>query len=65
MGTVSRAKRASNNRWDRDNMTNVVTKIRKEEAENFRLACEKQGTTRSAVLHQCIRDYIREYGGKD
>ncbi len=55
---VSRKKRATNNRWDANNMKLVACKIRKELAEKFKAACEANGTTMYAVLTACIKDYI-------
>ena len=51
--TVSRAKRASNNKWDKENMKIVACKIRKEDAEN-------NNTTPNSLL----RNYIYQCIGK-
>lgn len=58
--TVSRAKRASNNKWDKENMKLVACKIRADKAERFKeYAAEKQ-TTPNALLRNYIYDCIGE-----
>lgn len=57
---VSRAKRASNNKWDKENMKIVACKIKKEDAENFKQFAENNNTTPNALL----RSYIYKCIGK-
>lgn len=58
---VSRAKRASNNKWDKENMKIVACKIRKEDAEAFKQYAEDNNTNPNALL----RNYIYSCLGKD
>lgn len=58
---VSRAKRASNNKWDKENMKIVACKIRKDDAEAFKQYAEDNNTTPNALL----RNYIYNCLGKD
>lgn len=58
---VSRAKRASNNKWDKENMKLVACKIRKEDAEAFKQYAEDNNTNPNALL----RNYIYSCLGKD
>lgn len=54
-------KRASA-KWDKENMTIVGTKIRRNYAAAFRDACKDAGTTPSAVLRRAIDDFMQEHG---
>lgn len=55
---VSRAKRASNNKWDKENMKIVACKIKKEDAENFKQYAEDNNTTPNALLRSYIYNCI-------
>lgn len=56
--SVSRSKRAANNKWDAENMKHVACKIKKEDAEAFKQYAEANSTTPNALLrayiYQCI-----------
>ena len=58
---VSRAKRASNNKWDKENMKIVACKIKKDDAELFKEYAENNKTTPNALL----RTYIYKCIGKE
>lgn len=58
---VSRAKRASNNKWDKENMKIVACKIKIEDAELFKEYAEDNKTTPNALL----RNYIYKCIGKN
>lgn len=58
--TVSRAKRASNNKWDKENMKIVACKIRSDKAEKFKEYAAKKQTTPNALLRSYIYDCIGE-----
>ena len=51
---VSRAKRASNNKWDKENMKLVACKIKKEDAEAFKKYADDNATTPNALLRKYI-----------
>lgn len=55
---VTRAKRESNNRWDRDNMTILACKVKREVAEQARAAAQLAGTNINAVLKQAVDSLI-------
>ena len=55
MATVSRAKRASNNKWDAQNMRVVSAKIKREDADRFREYAAARGKTVSGM----ITDYVK------
>ena len=59
---ISRSKRASNNKWDKENMTVLGCKVKKEDAERYREAAEAAGTTINAVLKQALEDLAEKWG---
>lgn len=61
---VTRAKRATNNRWDAKNMCVLGCKVRKEEAERFRTACKVLGTSPNEVFRTAMRDFMAEHTGE-
>ena len=58
---VSEKKKISNAKWDKENMTVLACKVRKEVAEQFKAACAAQGTTSNAVLQQAVKAYLNEH----
>lgn len=57
---VTKAKRASNNRWDKENMSVLTCKMRNETAASFRAACKLVGTTPNAVFRAAAGDLIEQ-----
>lgn len=57
---VSRKKRASNNKWDKENMKIVACKIRADKAERFKQYADENQTTPNALLRGYIYDCIGE-----
>lgn len=60
---VTKAKRASNNRWDKENMSVLTCKMRNETAASFRAACKLVGTTPNAVFRAAAEDLIERVKG--
>lgn len=58
---VSEKKKKSNAKWDKENMTVLACKVRKEVADKFKKACAAEDTTSNAVLQQAVRDYIEAH----
>ena len=56
---VTRAKRASNNKWDSENMKVLACKIRREQAEAFQAACRLRGTSPNEVFRAAIDDFMK------
>lgn len=52
---ITEKKKASNARWDKENILTVSCRLRKEEAQNLRIYAEKQGLTLSAFARLAIR----------
>lgn len=57
---VSERKKASNARWDRENMTSLTCKVRRIYADKIKKVCKENGTTPSAVMRQALDDFVRE-----
>ncbi len=55
---TSRAKRMSNNKWDKENMATLGCKVRKEEAERFKEYAKAQNKTANNVLKEFVFDCI-------
>lgn len=55
---VSPKKRASNNKWDAENMTVLGVKVRKDYAEKVRQKAKERGDTINAVLKEALDDYM-------
>ena len=54
---VSESKRASNDKWDKDNMVYQTVKVRRELLEDFKTACAANGDRVNTVLRQAMEDY--------
>lgn len=53
------AQRRANNKWDRENMSNINCKMRREIAEEFKAAAKANGTTPNALIRAWIDEYIQ------
>ena len=53
---ATKAKRASNNKWDAANMTVLGCKVRRDDADEYRAAAAAQHTTINAVIKQALND---------
>ena len=58
--TVSRSKRAANNKWDTNNMKIVACKIKKTYADEFSQYAANKGTTVNALLKEYIYKCINK-----
>ena len=55
---VTRAKRASNNRWDKENMTILACKVRKDYADTVKQQATIRGTSVNAVLLNAVSEFM-------
>ena len=62
--TISAAKKATNYKWDRENMCNLAIRVRKTYAEEIKTACKAENTTPSAVMRQAVDLFMKEYHDK-
>lgn len=58
---TSESQKRANAKWDKENMTVLACKVRKEVADKFKAACAAEDTTSNAVLQQAVRDYIDDH----
>lgn len=58
---VTEARKRANAKWDKENMTILGCKVKKEYAAKFRAVCAAQGTTPNAVLKQAADDFMLEH----
>lgn len=58
---ISKAKRASNDRWDADNMAYQTVKVRKSTLEAFRALCAARGDKVNTVLRMAMENYIEQH----
>lgn len=61
---VSEAKKASNARWDADNMAYQTVKVRRQLLEDFRAACAARGDKVNTVLREAMEAYIAGGGAR-
>lgn len=60
---VTRAKRASNNKWDAENMKVLGCKMRRDRAEAFQALCRQAGTSPNEVFRAAAEAFMEEHGG--
>lgn len=58
---VTEARKRANAKWDKENMTILGCKVKKDYATRFRAACVAAGTTPNAVLKQAADDFLKEH----
>lgn len=57
---ASEAQRRASAKYHRDNIASIACRVRKDQAEQFKEYCEKQGKTVNAVLKEFVIDCIKE-----
>ena len=57
---VSEKKKASNAKWDSENMTTLGCRVKKDQAIAFKAHCETQGSTSNTVLKNFVLGCIGE-----
>ena len=55
---VSEAHKRGNRKWDKENMKIVACKLRKEQAERFKLYAEEKGTTVNVLIKNFVLEKI-------
>lgn len=56
--TVSKAKKQANAKWDRENMTTIGCRVRRDVAEKFKAECARRGTTINSVFLGAMRQFM-------
>lgn len=57
---VSPKKRAANNKWDRENMTILGCKVRKDYADKVRDKCRERGESVHSVIKAALDQYLNQ-----
>lgn len=52
-------------KWDKENMSVLACKVRKEQAAAFKEYCAENGKTSNTVLKEYVLDCIEQNGGAD
>lgn len=58
---ISAKKKASNAKWDKQNMMSLSCRIKKDCGEKFKALCAEAGTTSNAVLKQAAEKFMKEH----
>lgn len=61
---VTEAHKKGNRKWDKDNMTTLGCKVKKEQAEKFKQYAAEQGKTANSVLKDYVLEKIGEKDGE-
>lgn len=61
---LSEARKAANAKWDKENMSTLACKVKKEEAAAFKEHCAQQGKTCNTVLKEFVLETIERDGKK-
>lgn len=60
MGKVSDSQKKARDKWDAENMATIGCKVKKEQAEKFKAAALRNGTTANAMLKNYVLEVINE-----
>lgn len=58
---VSDAKKASNAKWDAENMAYQTVKVRRQLLDDFKAACAAHGDKVNAVLREAMEQYLADH----
>lgn len=61
MATLSESRKKANAKWDKDNMTIVACKVRKDYAERIKAAAARNGETVNAIIKRSLDAYLEEH----
>lgn len=61
MAALSESRKKANAKWDRDNMTVLGCKVRKDYADRIRAAAAGQGETVNAIIKRSLDAYLEEF----
>lgn len=56
--TISEKKKASNYKWDRENMTTLGCRVRRDYAERIKAAAAAAGTTPGAIMRKALDEFM-------
>lgn len=61
---LTEAQRRANNKYIKEHMTTVACKLRKEQAERFKVVCSDNGVTPNEVLKVAMNDFLLALTGE-
>ena len=59
---LTESQKKSRNKWDAANMTVLGCKVRRDKAEQFKVACKKNGTSPNAIFMAAMEKFMEEHG---
>lgn len=59
---LTEKQKKSRNKWDAANMTVLGCKVRRDKAEQFKVACKKNGTSPNAIFMAAMEKFMEEHG---
>ncbi|NBI66540.1 hypothetical protein D1646_06855 [Pseudoflavonifractor sp. 60] len=59
---LTESQKKSRNKWDAANMTVLGCKVRRDKAEQFKVACKKNGTSPNAIFIAAMEKFMEEHG---
>ena len=59
---LTESQKKSRNKWDAANMTVLGCKVRRDKAEQFKVACKKNGTSPNAIFIAAMEKFMEECG---
>lgn len=60
MAALSESRKKANAKWDKDNMTILACKVRKDYADRVRAAAARNGDTVNAIIKKALDVYLEE-----
>lgn len=61
MAALSESRKKANAKWDKDNMTVLGCKVRRDYADRIRAAAASQGDTVNAIIKRSLDAYLEEF----
>ena len=58
---IAESRKRANAKWDKENMTTLGCKIKRDQASAFKSYCETQGSTSNTVLKDFVLECIGEH----
>ena len=58
---VSNAQKKASAKWDKENMTSLACRVKKDYAEKFKATCAEAGTTPNSVLKQAVEEFLQAH----
>lgn len=60
---LSEARKKANQKWDKENMTTIAARVKRDKAERYRQHAQSQGKSLNALIIDLLEQDIAEKGG--